>query len=168
MCAGTVFNQRYFTCDWWYNVDCGASQEYYDLNNQLGTSPSPGNNKNQQFQKPATSAPEFDPLPTYGRKNRKQRKKGKTNPVRVTINKEAELFPFPNFPSENQRARSRRKDVEILRNPKTFLTLNERFPRRFDVDFDVDDDDHQKENNEDGEYDYDYQNYNYIENPIFD
>ena len=151
-------------------MDCGASQDFYDLNNQLGISPSsPGNNKNQQFQKPATSAPEFDPLPTYGnRKNRKQRKKGKTNPVRVKINKEAELFPFPNFPSENQRARSRRKDADILTKQKTFLTLNERFPRRFDLDFDVDEDDHQKDDDEDGSYDYDYQNYNYIENPIFD
>ena len=32
---GTVFQQKYFTCDWWYNVDCGASQDYYDLNNNL-------------------------------------------------------------------------------------------------------------------------------------
>ena len=162
LCAGTVFNQKYFTCDWWYNVDCGASQDFYDLNNQLGITPGP--NKNQQFQKPATPAPEFGPLPTYGnRKNRKQRNKGKTKPVRVQINKEAELFPFPNFPSENQRARSRRKDVDILTKQKSFLTLNERFPRRFDLDFVDDEDDNMKE---DG--DYDYQNYNYIENPIFD
>lgn len=151
-------------------MDCGASQEYYDLNSQLGIT-SPGSDKNQQFQKPATPAPEFEPLPTYGRrKNRKERNKGKTNPVRVQINKEAELFPFPNFPSENQRARSRRKDgdVDILTKQKTFLTLNERFPRRFDFDFDVDEDDNQKEDDKDDEFDYDYQNYNYIENPIFD
>ena len=32
---GTMFQQKYFTCDWWYNVDCGASQDYYDLNNNL-------------------------------------------------------------------------------------------------------------------------------------
>ena len=150
-------------------MDCGASQEFYDLNNQLGITP--GTNKPQQFQKPATSAPEFDPLPTYGqRKNRKQRNKGKTNPVRVQINKEAELFPFPNFPSENQRARSRRKDADRLTNQKTFLTLNERFPRRFELDVDDDEDDNQKEDDEDDDYDYDYdyQNYNYIENPIFD
>ena len=81
--------------------------------------------------------------------------------MRVQINKEAELFPFPNFPSENQRARNRRKD--ILTKQKSFLTLNERFPRRFDLDFVDDEDDNMKE---DG--DYDYQNYNYIENPIFD
>lgn len=26
---GTIFNQKEFTCDWWYNVDCHASLEYY-------------------------------------------------------------------------------------------------------------------------------------------
>ena len=32
---GTVFHQQYFTCDWWYNVDCGLSHDFYDLNNNL-------------------------------------------------------------------------------------------------------------------------------------
>ena len=22
---GTIFNQEVFTCDWWFNVDCGAA-----------------------------------------------------------------------------------------------------------------------------------------------
>lgn len=26
---GTIFNQKEFTCDWWYNVDCQSSLEYY-------------------------------------------------------------------------------------------------------------------------------------------
>ncbi|XP_050731845.1 uncharacterized protein LOC127006254 [Eriocheir sinensis] len=25
---GTVFSQQYFVCDWWYNVDCAASEKY--------------------------------------------------------------------------------------------------------------------------------------------
>jgi len=29
---GTVFNQQYFICDWWYNVDCAASPSFYPLN----------------------------------------------------------------------------------------------------------------------------------------
>ena len=33
---GTVFHEKYFTCDWWYNVDCQASQSYFDLNNNIG------------------------------------------------------------------------------------------------------------------------------------
>lgn len=29
---GTIFNQQYFICDWWYNVDCAASSNFYALN----------------------------------------------------------------------------------------------------------------------------------------
>lgn len=27
---GTIFRQSRLTCDWWYKVDCGASQEFYE------------------------------------------------------------------------------------------------------------------------------------------
>ncbi|KAK3858187.1 hypothetical protein Pcinc_035614 [Petrolisthes cinctipes] len=33
---GTIFNQQYFVCDWWYNVDCQASQQYRSLNADIG------------------------------------------------------------------------------------------------------------------------------------
>lgn len=26
---GTIFNQKEFTCDWWYNVDCAAAPSLY-------------------------------------------------------------------------------------------------------------------------------------------
>lgn len=26
---GTIFNQKEFTCDWWYNVDCAQAQNFY-------------------------------------------------------------------------------------------------------------------------------------------
>lgn len=29
---GTLFSQKLFTCDHWYNVDCGEAQHYYQLN----------------------------------------------------------------------------------------------------------------------------------------
>lgn len=29
---GTLFNQRYFVCDWWFNVDCLSSEKFYSLN----------------------------------------------------------------------------------------------------------------------------------------
>jgi len=35
---GTVFNQRSFVCDWWYNVDCPGSADFYSLNNRIGSS----------------------------------------------------------------------------------------------------------------------------------
>ena len=32
---GTIFNQEYRVCDWWYNVKCEDSSEYFDLNLDL-------------------------------------------------------------------------------------------------------------------------------------
>ncbi|KAH9381040.1 hypothetical protein HPB48_008254 [Haemaphysalis longicornis] len=33
--VGTIFNQRYFVCDWWQNVNCDESPQYYNLNGDL-------------------------------------------------------------------------------------------------------------------------------------
>ncbi|RWS31762.1 uncharacterized protein B4U80_10333 [Leptotrombidium deliense] len=32
---GTIFNQKLFTCDWWFNVDCKHSNRYFSVNKQL-------------------------------------------------------------------------------------------------------------------------------------
>ncbi|XP_073980929.1 U-scoloptoxin(01)-Er1a [Rhodnius prolixus] len=32
---GTVFNQQFRVCDWWFNVDCPASPDYYKVNDDL-------------------------------------------------------------------------------------------------------------------------------------
>ncbi|EFX69619.1 hypothetical protein DAPPUDRAFT_62084, partial [Daphnia pulex] len=32
---GTLFNQNYFVCDWWYNVDCSAAPSLYIRNEML-------------------------------------------------------------------------------------------------------------------------------------
>jgi len=29
---GTLYNQQYFTCDWWFNVDCSTVTDFYALN----------------------------------------------------------------------------------------------------------------------------------------
>ena len=36
---GTLFNQQYFICDWWFNVDCGIAETFYDLNANIGEVP---------------------------------------------------------------------------------------------------------------------------------
>ena len=38
---GTQFNQKYFVCDWWYNVDCGEAEGFYNLNSELYKDPEP-------------------------------------------------------------------------------------------------------------------------------
>lgn len=33
---GTLFNQAYMVCDWYYNVQCEGSEQYYGMNDVLG------------------------------------------------------------------------------------------------------------------------------------
>ncbi|XP_014204134.1 uncharacterized protein LOC106636286 [Copidosoma floridanum] len=40
LCAnGTIFNQKEFNCDWWYNVDCASAPVLYNLNSDPETNP---------------------------------------------------------------------------------------------------------------------------------
>merc|ERR1711874_496997 len=32
---GTVFNQNYFICDWWFNFDCAQAEGLYSLNDEI-------------------------------------------------------------------------------------------------------------------------------------
>merc|ERR1711881_266516 len=32
---GTLFNQQYFICDWWFNVDCSQAEDFYSLNEDV-------------------------------------------------------------------------------------------------------------------------------------
>ncbi|RWS23480.1 hypothetical protein B4U80_03760, partial [Leptotrombidium deliense] len=39
MCPnGTIFSQEYLICDWWYNVKCGNSDQYYGINKEAFSS----------------------------------------------------------------------------------------------------------------------------------
>ena len=40
----TLFNQQYFVCDWWYNVDCSLAPQSYGLNAAIGVVPDDNNN----------------------------------------------------------------------------------------------------------------------------
>merc|ERR1711994_358511 len=31
---GTLFNQNYFICDWWFNFDCSTAEDLYSLNDE--------------------------------------------------------------------------------------------------------------------------------------
>merc|ERR1712055_1215571 len=32
---GTLFQQQYFVCDWWFNVDCSLAVQFYSLNEEV-------------------------------------------------------------------------------------------------------------------------------------
>ncbi|XP_064082669.1 uncharacterized protein LOC135198744 [Macrobrachium nipponense] len=33
---GTIFNQQYLVCDWWYNFDCSSAESFYSVNELIG------------------------------------------------------------------------------------------------------------------------------------
>lgn len=42
---GTVFNQIARVCDWWFNVDCASTPNYYGINEDLYIVPPPYNRR---------------------------------------------------------------------------------------------------------------------------
>lgn len=32
---GSVFNQRYLVCDWWYNFDCNDAINLYEFSSEI-------------------------------------------------------------------------------------------------------------------------------------
>ena len=34
---GTLFNQNYFICDWWFNFDCATAEDLYSLNDEYAS-----------------------------------------------------------------------------------------------------------------------------------
>jgi len=32
---GTMFQQQYFVCDWWFNVDCSLAEQFFSLNEEV-------------------------------------------------------------------------------------------------------------------------------------
>ncbi|XP_037783753.1 pro-resilin-like [Penaeus monodon] len=39
---GTIFNQQYLVCDWWFNVDCSQAESFYSVNELIGVLPDAG------------------------------------------------------------------------------------------------------------------------------
>ena len=33
---GTIFNQQYLVCDWWFNFDCATAEEFFSVNEAIG------------------------------------------------------------------------------------------------------------------------------------
>ena len=79
---GTVFNQEYFICDWWFNFDCSQAQGLYSRNQEVAqeresaSRAQASNNRNTYVQpsggnpvRPANNVQQ--PLSSYGVNGRK-------------------------------------------------------------------------------------------------
>merc|ERR1712027_29139 len=78
---GTIFNQNYFICDWWFNFDCAQAEDLYSLNDDIAAeraeidaaaSDAPGD----YAAPPAEYAAEVSGAPAYEAPARRGRAKG--------------------------------------------------------------------------------------------
>jgi len=44
---GTLFNQQYFICDWWFNVDCSQAPTFYSLNADIAAAAAAANDNRE-------------------------------------------------------------------------------------------------------------------------
>jgi len=44
---GTLFNQQYFICDWWFNVDCSQAPSFYSLNADIAAAAAAANDNRE-------------------------------------------------------------------------------------------------------------------------
>ena len=49
---GTIFNQQYFICDWWFNVDCSQAESLYGLNDEVAAASPSGGGGGGDYQAP--------------------------------------------------------------------------------------------------------------------
>jgi|ERR1711936_844833 len=78
---GTIFNQAYFICDWWFNFDCAEAEGLYSLNEDIAAereanSAPQGEASNNEASYAAPEAP-LDDYSREGRNGRQGRRQGR-------------------------------------------------------------------------------------------
>jgi len=57
---GTIFNQNYFICDWWFNFDCEEAADLYSLNDDIANARDAASGADDAY-----GAPTEAPVPVY-------------------------------------------------------------------------------------------------------
>jgi len=131
---GTLFNQQYFICDWWFNVDCSQAEQLYSRNNDVaadrerfsngGFSSSSSGFRGGSFSSPVSSG-YGSPISSYNRAARQVEKKSsnsnKSNYDRNTrqVEKKASIGKEPSFDRSARQVENKpSNDVDIMKAKK--------------------------------------------------
>merc|ERR1712218_395923 len=57
---GTIFNQNYFICDWWFNFDCEGAADLYSLNDEIAAARDAASGAQDEY-----GAPPEEAVPVY-------------------------------------------------------------------------------------------------------
>merc|ERR1711915_1120036 len=75
---GTLFNQNYFICDWWFNFDCSTAEDLYSLNDEIAAEREAlaGDDALGAYGAPAEYAAGDAPVDDYSAEGRRGRRLG--------------------------------------------------------------------------------------------
>jgi len=75
---GTLFNQNYFICDWWFNFDCSTAEDLYSLNDEIAAEREAlaGDDALGAYGAPAEYAAGDAPVDEYSAEGRRGRRLG--------------------------------------------------------------------------------------------
>ena len=75
---GTLFNQNYFICDWWFNFDCATAEDLYSLNDEIAAERDAlaGASDQAEYGAPAEYGAASAPVGDYSAARRAARKLG--------------------------------------------------------------------------------------------
>ena len=57
---GTIFNQNYFICDWWFNFDCSEAETLYSLNDEIAAARDAASGAQAEYGAPVEEAESRD------------------------------------------------------------------------------------------------------------
>merc|ERR1712038_441879 len=64
---GTMFNQQYLICDWWFNVDCSLAESFYSINEEIAAEQAANSPDGDATALPTSYLPSYpDTPPTRG------------------------------------------------------------------------------------------------------
>ena len=137
---GTVFNQKYFVCDWWYNFNCEDAPFFYPVNAVIGYSEHQGNGFNRQRHlhnsSPLTAGTIIEKkVPPAAPKNHQNRRVQEEGPVQDLARTLASLRPLRNpqrlpglqFGQNNKRIRRKNNPKLISLGAINHSPFRERF-----------------------------------------
>merc|ERR1712223_1141688 len=74
---GTIFNQAYFICDWWFNFDCAEAEGLYSLNEDIAAEREAASQSAAESAPQASYAAADEPLSDYAEPAREARRQGR-------------------------------------------------------------------------------------------
>merc|ERR1712106_81498 len=120
---GTIFNQQYFVCDWWFNVDCAASEDFFGLNGDIGVAPGDeelqrdgsASKNNYDYSPPADNgfaadAPLAPPSDSYGAPEAPSDSYGAPAPADAPLEAPGQLYDTPAAGTGRSFGNSRRRN----------------------------------------------------------